>query len=528
MFVAPLPNQTNTPLVKMRGICKQFLDVKAGDHVDLTIYPNEIVGLLGENGAGKTTLMKILFGLYQPDSGTILVEGEEVSFRSPLDAIHHGIGMVHQHFNLVDHHSVVENIIIGDRKSSPRGIVDYRGARERIRDLSERYGLEVDPDAKVWQLSVGEKQRVEIIKALYRDVKLLILDEPTAVLTPQEVIGLFDILKELVKHGLSIVFISHKLNEVMEVTDRSVILRRGRRIGEQITAETTKEKLAAMMIGSDESFVFQKKTVAVQGELLKIDSITVKNDMGLAAVKNLSLTLNKGSTLGIAGVSGNGQRELAEALGGVRRVESGHIIMEGKEITNRPPSRLTAAGMARIPEDRFGLGLVMDFNIAENLVMEQHRQTPFSRGVFLSWPKIMENARGLIEKFDVRTPGVKTTTRSLSGGNIQKVLLARELSMDPTVILAAQPTRGLDIGAVSFVHRLMEDERVKGKGILFISEDLDELLAVSDVIAVMYEGEIMGIVPAAEATKEKLGRLMMGIKDSSPAEKKQEVPADAV
>ena len=511
----------------MRDICKRFLDVKAEDHVNLTVNHNEIVGLLGENGAGKTTLMKILFGLYQPDSGTILVEGQEVTFHSPLDTIHHGIGMVHQHFNLVDHHSVIENIIIGDKKSSPRGIVDYRGARKRIRELSERYGLEVDPDAEVWQLSVGEKQRVEILKALYRDVKLLILDEPTAVLTPQEVDKLFVTLKQLVKHGLSIVFISHKLNEVMEVTDRSVILRRGKSIGEQKTSETSKEKLAAMMVGSDESFVLQKKPVSFQGELLKIDSITVKNDMGLVAVKDLSLTLNKGTTLGIAGVSGNGQRELAEALGGVRRVESGSIIMEGSDITNQPPSRLVEAGMARVPEDRFRLGLVMDFNIAENLVMENFREPPFARSIFLSWPKIMDNAGELIEKFDIRAPGAKTTTRALSGGNIQKVLLARELSMDPTVILAAQPTRGLDIGAVSFVHRLMEDEREKGKGILFISEDLDELLAVSDIIAVMYEGEIMGIIQAEEATKEKLGRLMMGIRDSSPAEKTREVTVDA-
>ncbi len=520
-------NITNTPLVEMRDICKQFLDVKAEDHVNLTVNHNEIVGLLGENGAGKTTLMKILFGLYQPDSGTILVEGEEVTFHSPLDTIHHGIGMVHQHFNLVDHHSVLENIIIGDKKSSPRGIVDYRGARKRIRELSERYGLEVDPDAKIWQLSVGEKQRVEILKALYRNVNLLILDEPTAVLTPQEVTKLFITLKQLVKHGLSIVFISHKLNEVMEVTDRSVILRRGKSIGEQKTSETTKEKLAAMMVGTDESFVVHKKKVSFQGELLKIDSLTVKNDMGLVAVNNLSLTLNKGTTLGIAGVSGNGQRELAEALGGVRRAESGRITMEGVDITNHPPEQLVKEKMARIPEDRFRLGLVMDFNIAENLVMEKHRQPPFSRGIFLSWPRIMENARELIEKFDIRTPGAKTTTHSLSGGNIQKVLLARELSMDPTVVLAAQPTRGLDIGAVSFVHRLMEDQREKGKGILFISEDLDELLAVSDIIAVMYEGEIMGVIPAAEATKENLGRLMMGIKDSPPSENKKEVKANA-
>ncbi|MEA1928750.1 MAG: ABC transporter ATP-binding protein, partial [Candidatus Auribacterota bacterium] len=499
MSIDNLSNKTPHPLVEMRGICKEFLDVKANDQVNLTIYPNEIVGLLGENGAGKTTLMKILFGLYQANSGVIMVEGGEVFFHSPMDAIQHGIGMVHQHFNLVDHHSVVENIIIGDKKSSPRGIIDYRGAGKRIRDLSERYGLEIDPDAKVWQLSVGEKQRVEILKALYRNVKLLILDEPTAVLTPQEVVGLFNTLEELVKHGLSIVFISHKLNEVMEVTNRSVILRRGKRIGEQKTSETSKEKLAAMMVGSDESFILQKEEVSYQGELLKISSITVKNDMGLAAVKDLSLTLNRGTILGIAGVSGNGQRELAEALGGVRLVESGRIIMDGSDITNFPPSSLVKEGMARIPEDRFRLGLVMDFNIAENLVMEKLRQPPFSRSIFLSWPKIMENAEELIEKFDVRTPGVRTTTRSLSGGNIQKVLLARELSMDPTVVLAAQPTRGLDIGAVGFVHRLMEDEREKGKGILFISEDLDELLAVSDVIAVMYEGEIMGIVPAAEA-----------------------------
>ena len=522
------PHIPTTPLVEMRGICKQFLDVKAGDHVDLTIYPNEIVGLLGENGAGKTTLMKILFGLYQPDSGTIQVEGEEVSFRSPLDAIHHGIGMVHQHFNLVEHHSVVENIIIGDKKSSPRGIVDYRGAKNRIAELSERYGLEVDPSAEVWQLSVGEKQRVEILKALYRDVKLLILDEPTAVLTPQEVTKLFITLEQLVKHGLSIVFISHKLNEVMEVTNRSIILRRGKRIGEQKTSETTKEKLAAMMVGTDESFVLQKKSVEFQGEILKIDSITVKNDMGLVAVKNLSLTLNKGIILGIAGVSGNGQRELAEALGGVRHVENGRITMEGNEITNWSPANLVEAGMARIPEDRFRLGLVMEFNIAENLVMEKYQQPPFSRGLFMSWPKIMENAEKLIEEFDIRAPGARTTTHALSGGNIQKVLLARELSMDPTVVLAAQPTRGLDIGAVSFVHRLMEDEREKGKGILFISEDLDELLAVSDIIAVMYEGEIMGIVSAEEATKEKLGCLMMGIKDSSPLENQEEVRANAV
>jgi simple sugar transport system ATP-binding protein len=509
-------SSSSTPLIELREITKEFVGVKALDSVSLSVGKQEVLGLLGENGAGKSTLMKVMFGLYRADHGSVLWQGEQTRFHSPGDAIQRGIGMVHQHFNLVDHHTVLENIIIGTKENTRFGLINYPAARKKLRDLSARYGLDIDPESQVWQLSVGEKQRVEILKALYRDVTLLILDEPTAVLTPKECEQLFKTLRNLVASGLSIIFISHKLNEVMEITDRCLILRHGRVAGEVVTSQTSKQQLAAMMVGSAEDMDLSRlhKTAAVSDEVMfATENLHVRNDLGLPAIQGLNLEIPKGAIVGLAGVSGNGQRELAEVIAGVRSPESGRVLMDGKDVTGHRPSELVLCGMGRIPEDRHAQGLVVDFNIAENLALLSH-DTKFSKGPFLQRKQMYRHASELIKKFDIRPPKPKQVTRTLSGGNIQKILLARELSHGPKAIIASQPTRGLDIHAANFVQELLEIERQKGVSVLYISEDLDELFKVSDIICVIYEGRIIGQAPIASATREQVGEWMMGISET--------------
>lgn len=497
------------PLLEMRGISKKFLDVVALKNVNLFLNEKEILGVLGENGAGKSTLMNILYGYYRADSGQILINGKPVAFNAPLDAIGNGIGMVHQHFNLVEHHTVLENIILGSRRDSRHGRINFWKAEQTIKDLCIEYNLEINPRAYVWQLSVGEKQRIEILKALYRKVQVLILDEPTAVLTPQEVDGLFRTLKKMVEAGLSVIFISHKLNEVMAVTNRVVILRQGEVVTEKTTKDTTLQELAKAMIGDERVYSIECPPLNYTGFSLKIRKLTVKNDMGLVAVTDLDLEVPCGSIVGIAGVSGNGQRELAEALSGMRHIQSGTVVLDDHDITNKTPADLVRLRLARIPEDRMGFGLISDFSIAENLVLET-AQSRFSRSVFLRWNYIYANASKLIKDFNIKANNSQSLAKYLSGGNIQKMLLAREMSLDPNMIVAAQPTRGLDINSTNYIHFLFTELKKRGAGVLMISEDLDEILLICDFLYVMYQGKMMGHFRACDISKTDVGLLMAG------------------
>lgn len=497
--------------VEMRQIVKRFPGVLAVDHVDFDVHAGEVHALLGENGAGKTTLMKILYGMYRPDGGEILLNGERVSLASPQDAIRRGIGMVHQHFMLVETLSVVENVALG--LPSSRGfLTDLDLVARRIQELAERYHLKIDPWAYIWQLSVGQQQRVEIIKALYRGADLLILDEPTAVLTPQEVDELFQIIRQMVQEGHGVVFISHKLHEVLEISDRITVLRDGHKIGTRPTREVTRETLATWMVGRPIAPAMNPGSGQRGALALRLEDLSCLNDRGMPALKGVSLEVYHGEILGIAGVSGNGQRELAEVIAGLRAVTGGHIWMGEEEITHLSPAERTARGMAYIPEERMRDGVIREFTVAENLLLKDHARAPFSRWAFLHLSDIARHADVLIERYQIKTPSRETAVGSLSGGNIQKVVLARELSARPRFILAAQPTRGLDIGATEYVRSQLLAQREAGAAILLISEDLDEILALADRIAVMYEGEIMEILPRSEAEVERLGLLMAGVR----------------
>lgn len=497
--------------VEMRQIVKRFPGVLAVDHVDFDVHAGEVHALLGENGAGKTTLMKILYGMYRPDGGEILLNGERVSLASPQDAIRRGIGMVHQHFMLVETLSVVENVALG--LPSSRGfLTDLDLVARRIQELAERYHLKIDPWAYIWQLSVGQQQRVEIIKALYRGADLLILDEPTAVLTPQEVDELFQIIRQMVQEGHGVVFISHKLHEVLEISDRITVLRDGHKIGTRPTREVTRETLATWMVGRPIAPAMNPGSGQRGALALRLEDLSCLNDRGMPALKGVSLEVYHGEILGIAGVSGNGQRELAEVIAGLRVVTGGHIWMGEEEITHLSPAERTARGMAYIPEERMRDGVIREFTVAENLLLKDHARAPFSRWTFLHLSDIARHADALIERYQIKTPSRETAVESLSGGNIQKVVLARELSARPRFILAAQPTRGLDIGATEYVRSQLLAQREAGAAILLISEDLDEILALADRIAVMYEGEIMEILPRSKAEVERLGLLMAGVR----------------
>ncbi len=503
------------PVLQVKGITKQFPGVLANDHIDLDLRKGEIHALLGENGAGKSTLMNIIYGLYQPDEGEIWVNGRRVVMHSPNDAIKHGIGMVHQHFMLIPVFTVAENIMLGS-ETVKKGVLDRRGVARRVRELSHQYGLDVDPDALVSDLPVGLQQRVEIIKALYRQADILILDEPTAVLTPQEADDLFRIMRELAAQGISIIFISHKLKEVLKISDRITVLRGGRVVGTTRPQETDQAHLAAMMVGREVILQVEKGEARPGDKVLEIQNLNVFDDRGVRVVNDLSLELYAGEVLGIAGVQGNGQSELVEALTGLRHIHGGRVLIQGRDVTNKPPRAITEVGTAHIPEDRQKFGLVLSYPVTDNLVLCTYYLSPFARRGVLNFRAIDENGRRLVEKFDVRTPSPYVAASKLSGGNQQKVIVARELSRPIRLIIANQPTRGLDVGSIEYIHREIIDIRDQGCAVLLVSAELDEIMALSDRIAVMFGGRIMNVLPAARADRETLGLMMAGVEVGHP------------
>jgi len=506
--------QAEAPVVlEMRGITKAFGPVKANDNISITLHRGEILGLLGENGAGKSTLMKILYGLYKPDSGAIFIDGEEVEIHDPKDAVSRGIGMVHQHFTLIPPLTVAENIVLG---AEPRKgfSLDLEGAVKATEELSERYGLVVDPRARVADLSVGVQQRVEILKTLYREARILVLDEPTAVLTPQETEDLFAVLKELVADGLSIIFITHKLGELLGISDRITIIRDGHVVATVVTAETDERELARLMVGRDVLLRVEKTETKPGEPRLAAEELVVLSNTGARAVDAVSLEVRSGEILGVAGVDGNGQTELADALAGVRYAESGRVYLDGEDVTALGSDPRQERGLAYVPEDRASKGLVQDFALYENNSLKTYDEPPFSRWGWI-FPKVMRRrAAENLRAYDVRPPDPEARARSLSGGNQQKAILAREFSDDPGVIIASQPTRGVDVGAIEFIHRQLLEQRSEGKAILLISLELEEVRSLSDRIVVIYAGRIVGEV-GPDATDEELGLLMAGREEKS-------------
>jgi simple sugar transport system ATP-binding protein len=512
-------------VVSMRGVTCRFDKIVANDNVNFELAKGEIHALLGENGAGKTTLMSILYGLYQPERGEIYVKGKQVTIKSPLNAIELGIGMVHQHFLLTLSHSVTENIIVGLKSDNKkrRILLDTDTAEKKIVELSKKYGLNINPMVTVGSLSVGEQQRVEIIKALYRDIDILILDEPTSMLTPQEEKALFETLKSMVEQGLSIIFITHKLHEVMSASTRVTVLQNGRVVGTVRTSKTNEADLAKMMVGRPVIHQVNKvggeKNAAEKKQIiLELSQVSTLNNSKIPVIKDLSLDLRKGEILAIAGVDGNGQSELAEVISGLRSVESGQIFMDGQVISNHTPKKVREMGLAYIPEDRLNTGLILDYTIAENLILDRWYQKPYSGKIFLKESDMKKFALKAISDFDIRTPGIDVPVKSMSGGNLQKVVLARELSRSPKVLIAHNPTRGLDIGATEYVHTQLRNQRNSGVGVLLFSLELDEILAISDRIAVIYEGRIMAVIGREYANVDHLGMLMGGNsgKNTSP------------
>ncbi len=504
-------------VLEAKGITKRFPGVLANDHVDFDLREGEIHALLGENGAGKSTLMNILYGLYKPEAGEVRVSGNLLDLHSTKDAIKHGIGMVHQHFMLVPVFTVTENIMLGaetfhraKENESPLIRLDQREVAQRIRDLSKHYGLEIDPNAVVGDLPVGIQQRVEIVKALYRKANILILDEPTAVLTPQEAEDLFRIMHELTDKGVSIIFITHKLKEVLAVADRITVMRAGRVVGTAVPAQSDEHSLAAMMVGRDVILTVDKNPAQPAEEVLVVEGLTVRDQRGLEAVKKVSFSVRAGEVLGIAGVQGNGQTELAEALTGLRACHGGRLNLGGRELSNRPPRMLTETGLAHIPEDRQRHGLVLSYTVADNAVLCDYYKMPFSRRGVLQEAAVDQYAQKLIKEFDVRTPSAYVAAGKLSGGNQQKVIVARELSRPVKLVIANQPTRGLDVGSIEYIHKEIIAMRDRGVGVLLISAELDEIMALSDRIAVMYRGEIVTTVDANAVTREQLGLWMAG------------------
>jgi ABC-type uncharacterized transport system ATPase subunit len=510
---AGIAGASPVPAVRMTGITKEFPGVLANHRVDFEAAVGEVHALLGENGAGKTTLSNILTGLYKPDEGEVELYGEPVRFDSPREALDAGVSMVHQHFRLVEPFTVAENVVLGDHRTEGRSFLVHSGSIERrVVELGERYGLRVDPRARIWQLSVGEQQRVEILKALYREARILILDEPTAVLTPQEAETLFVTLRSMAAEGRTVVFISHKLNEVKAVADRITVLRAGRKVGTVAAADVTRRALAALMVGReiDESRRIERDRPLVDVRVLEVENVSVPGDRGETAVSGVSLTIREGEILGLAGVAGNGQRELAEAVYGMRRTLHGEVRVGGRRLRNGDPRDAIAAGVAHVPEDRLGTGLAPNLSVTDNVVLKSYRKPPVSRGPLLALRRMREIAVALIRRYDVKSPGPDAPVRNLSGGNLQKLVLGREFQGDPLVLIAAQPTRGLDVGAIETVHAYLRDAASRGVAILLISEDLDELRALGDRILVMYEGEVVGELDAAKATVEELGYLMAG------------------
>lgn len=503
--------KVDAPIVlEAKGVTKRFPGVLANDRIDLKLRQGEILALLGENGAGKSTLMNILYGLYHPDEGEIWIKGEHLQLGSPRDAIARGVGMVHQHFQLVPVMTVAENVMLGAEVTRAGGRLDRREAARRVRALSDKYGLRVDPSAVVEDLPVGTLQRVEIIKALYRHADILILDEPTAVLTPQEANDLFRIMHDLTEQGVSIIFITHKLKEVLAVADRIGVLRGGRMVGTTTPAEATEASLAEMMVGRKVILQVEKSAAHPGRPVLQVENLTVRDERNHVMVADVSLEVRAGEILGIAGVQGNGQRELVEALTGLRPIESGRILVEGQEYTSASPRQITEMGVAHIPEDREKHGLVMAYSIADNMVLNQYYQSPYASGPVLDQDKIEDHGRLLVKEYDVRTPSIFTLARNLSGGNKQKVIVAREFSRPVKLLIANQPTRGIDVGSIEFVHKQIVAQRDRGVAVLLVSAELDEVLSVSDRVAVMFDGRIVKTLPIAEATRERLGMLMAG------------------
>jgi len=503
-------------VLEMRGVTKRFPGVVANDGVDFDLRQGEVHALLGENGAGKSTLMNILYGLYRPDEGEILVRGKTVSFGSAKDAIDRGIGMVHQHFMLIPVMTVAENIVLEIEPTKAGVLLDYDVAIERVRDISKRFGLAVDPTARVENISVGQQQRVEILKALYRGAEILILDEPTAVLTPQEAGELFEIIKSLQADGTSIIFISHKLNEVLEIADRITVLRRGKGIDSVPREGATEEGLARMMVGREVLLRVEKKPADPGDTLLEVRDLHVNDERGLPAVRDVSFAVRAGEIVGIAGVEGNGQSELIEAITGLRAAESGEIAVAGNVIGRSSARRMLDAGVGHIPEDRQRRGLVLEFSIAENIALHDYCYPPDSRFGWLFPGRLVQRARELIREFDVRGGGPNTRSGALSGGNQQKVVAAREIARDPKVLVAAQPTRGLDVGAIEYLHRRLIEERDEGRAILLVSLELDEVISLSDRILVMYEGRVVG-EHTPDVTEEEIGLEMLGGRRKEPS-----------
>ena len=501
-----------TTVLELRGITKSFPGVLANDHINLTLEKGEIHALLGENGAGKTTLMNILYGLYSPDEGEILVRGEKANIQGPNDSIARGIGMVHQHFMLVPVMTVTENVMLGIEPTRNGIMLDREKVAKRVREISEQYGLEVDPNSYIRDLPVGIQQRVEIIKVLYREADILILDEPTAVLTPQEVEGLFKILNLLISKGKSIIFITHKLKEVMAVSNTITVLRAGRTIGTVKPAEINTEKLAAMMVGREVSLVVSKKAAEPKEPVLVLKDLHVQDEQRHPAVRGISFEVRAGEVLGIAGVQGNGQTELVYALTGLLPFQSGTVFLDGQSLKHTTPRNILEHGTAHIPEDRQRHGLVLSSPIHENMMLCTYYQPPFAKGIVLQEKVIQDNAEALVEEYDVRTPSIFVNVSTLSGGNQQKVIVAREFSRPIKLLIASQPTRGLDVGSIEYIHGRIIEKRDEGAAVLVVSSELDEIMALSDRIAVMYRGEIVEIVKASEVTKEYLGLLMAGIK----------------
>lgn len=496
-------------VIEMLGIRKEFGNFVANDDITLQLKKGEIHALLGENGAGKSTLMNILFGLYQPEAGEIRVHGEKVDIANPNIANRLGIGMVHQHFMLVENLTVTENIILGNEPKK-RGVIDIKRAAKKVAEISKLYGLNVDPHAKIEDISVGMQQRVEILKTLYRGAEILIFDEPTASLTPQEIEELIGIMKKLIAEGKSIILITHKLQEIMDVSDRVTVIRKGQGIGTVNTAETNPEELATLMVGRQVVFKTEKGPSDPQDEVLHIENLVVEDYRGIEKVKQLNLSVRRGEIVGIAGIDGNGQSELIEAITGLRKVKSGKITINNQDITNKKPRQITETGIGHIPQDRHKHGLVLDFTVGYNAVLQTYYQKPISKNGVISDKEVSKKAHEIIEGYDVRSQGEHALARSLSGGNQQKLIIGREVDRNPELLIAALPTRGLDVGAIEFVHKRLIEQRDSGKAVLLISFELDEVMNVSDKIAVIYDGQIIDVVNQQETNEQELGLLMAG------------------